>query len=128
MSASLLVPAGHQGPAFLVYDNFNVIMGWNRSEFYAIAVGHLADRIAGMGNLLQAPPGNMPRLHRDQVIALQEQLNHRGFDSGTPDGLLGPATRRSLSEFQHQQDLVADGYPDEKVLRLLDIPYHSPSQ
>src|SRR5690606_15256935 len=47
MEASLLVPAGHRGPAFLVYDNFSVIMRWNRSEFYALAVGHLADRING---------------------------------------------------------------------------------
>lgn len=123
MSASLLVPAGHQGPAFLVYDNFNVIMSWNRSEYYALTVGVLADRIAGTGKLLQAPPENMPRLHRDQVIALQEHLNLKGFDSGTPDGLLGPATRRSLSEFQQQQGLVADGIPDEQVLRLLNVTH-----
>lgn len=121
INASLLVPSGYQGPAFLVYDNFNVIMRWNRSEFYAIAVGQLADRIAGAGKLLQPPPENVPRLHRDQVIALQEQLNRKGFNTGTPDGILGPGTRRAISEFQHQQGMVADGFPGAEVLGLLGI-------
>ncbi len=121
VNASLLVPAGHQGPAFLVYDNFNVIMRWNRSEFYAIAVGQLADQIAGGGKLIQPPPENVPRLHRDQVITLQEQLNRKGFDAGTPDGILGPGTRRAISEFQDQQGMVADGFPGREVLGLLGI-------
>ena len=121
MKASLIVPSGHQGPAFLVYDNFEVIMRWNRSEFYAIAVGQLADQIAGGGKLVQAPPENVPRLHRDQVIALQQQLNNKGFNTGTPDGILGPATRRALSEFQHQQGMIADGFPGTEVLGLLGI-------
>jgi membrane-bound lytic murein transglycosylase B len=121
INASLLVPAGHQGPAFLVYDNFNVIMRWNRSEFYAIAVGQLADQIAGGGKLLQPPPEDAPRLHRDQVIALQEQLNQKGFNTGTPDGILGPGTRRAISEFQHQQGMIADGFPGKEVLSLLGI-------
>ncbi|WP_084618310.1 lytic murein transglycosylase [Cellvibrio sp. OA-2007] len=121
MNASLLVPAGHQGPAFLVYDNFNVIMRWNRSEFYAIAVGQLADQIAGGGALLQTPPIDAPRLHRQQVMQLQAQLNQKGFDAGKPDGIFGPGTRRALSEFQHSQGLVADGFADHTVLKLLGI-------
>lgn len=121
VQAALLVPAGHQGPAFLVYDNFNVIMRWNRSEFYAIAVGQLADQIAGGGKLLQSPPENAPRLHRDQVIALQTQLNTKGIDAGTPDGIFGPGTRRALSEFQQQQGMIADGFPNREVLKLLGI-------
>lgn len=121
MNASLLVPSGHQGPAFLVYDNFNVIMRWNRSEFYAIAVGQLADQIAGGAKLLQPPPVDAPRLHRDQVIALQQQLNNKGFNLGTPDGILGPATRRAIGEFQHQQGMIADGFPGTQVLGLLGI-------
>lgn len=121
MNASLLVPSGHEGPAFLVYDNFNVIMRWNRSEFYAIAVGQLADQIAGGGKLLQSPPVDAPRLHRDQVITLQQQLNNKGFNLGTPDGILGPATRRAIGEFQHQQGMIADGFPGRQVLGLLGI-------
>ncbi len=121
MNASLLVPSGHEGPAFLVYDNFNVIMRWNRSEFYAIAVGQLADQIAGGGKLLQPPPADAPRLHRDQVIVLQQQLISKGFNLGTPDGILGPATRRAIGEFQHQQGMIADGFPGAQVLGLLGI-------
>ncbi|WP_039914807.1 lytic murein transglycosylase [Cellvibrio mixtus] len=121
INASLLVPSGHQGPAFLAYDNFNVIMRWNRSEFYAIAVGQLADQIAGAGKLVQSPPEDAPRLHRDQVITLQEQLNQKGFNTGTPDGILGPGTRRAIGEFQHQQGMIADGFPGKEVLALLGI-------
>jgi len=121
MNASLLVPSGYQGPAFLVYDNFNVIMRWNRSEFYAIAVGQLADQIGGAGKLVQSPPTDAPRLHRQQVMQLQEALNQKGFDAGKPDGIFGPGTRRALSEFQHQQGMIADGFADKKVLRLLGI-------
>jgi len=119
--ASLLVPAGYQGPAFLVHQNFNVIMRWNRSEFYALAVGNLADRIAGAEKLVQPPPTDAPRLHRDQVIALQEQLNQKGFNTGTPDGILGPGTRRAIGEFQHQQGIIADGFPSKEILILLGV-------
>lgn len=119
--ASLLVPAGYQGPAFLVYQNFNVIMRWNRSEFYALAVGQLADRIAGGGKLIQPPPLDAPRLRLSQVIKLQEQLNQKGFNAGTPDGILGPGTRRAIGEFQHQQGMIADGFPSSDVLALLGV-------
>lgn len=125
IKASLLVPSGYQGPAFLVYDNFNVIMRWNRSEFYALAVGHLADRIAGKEKLVQPPPEDAPRLHRNQVITIQEQLSKRGFDVGMPDGILGPGTRRALSEFQHQQGMIADGFPSRKVIVLLGVDIDS---
>lgn len=119
--ASLLVPSGHGGPAFLVYDNFNVIMGWNRSEYYALAVGHLADRIAGAGRLRQAPPEDAPRLSRAQVIQLQETLNSKGFDSGEVDGVMGPATRRALRAYQAEQELVADGFAGAEVLQHLGL-------
>lgn len=121
INASLLVPAGHEGPAFLVYDNFNVIMRWNRSEFYAIAVGQLADQIAGGEKLVQSPPVDAPRLHRQQVMQLQALLNQKGIDAGKPDGIFGPGTRRALSEFQHQQGMIADGFPNRKTLDLLGI-------
>ncbi len=128
IKASLLVPSGYKGPAFLVYENFNVIMRWNRAEFYALAVGHLADRIAGAGPLVQAPPTDEPRLRFDQITALQEQLNQRGFDAGTPDGIFGPGTRRALSQFQHQQGMIADGFPSKKLLALLGINITEPQE
>jgi membrane-bound lytic murein transglycosylase B len=121
IEASLLVPAGHRGPAFLVYENFRVIMRWNRSELYALAVGLLAERIAGAPPLRNAPPGDAPRLHRDQVLALQTKLAELGFDTGNPDGVLGPGTRKAIRAFQQSRKLVADGYPDAELLAALGV-------
>ncbi|NVD36925.1 lytic murein transglycosylase [Marinobacter lutaoensis] len=121
IDARLIVPAGHRGPAFLVYDNFDVILGWNRSEFYALAVGYLADRVAGAGRLQRPPPEDAPALSRQQVMALQQALNDRGFDTGTPDGILGPATRSAIRHFQAAAGLVADGYPGRSVLARLAL-------
>lgn len=121
IDAALLVPAGHQGPAFLVYHNFDIIMRWNRSEFYGLAVGYMANRIAGTGQLAYPPPEDAPRLRRQQVIQLQELLNTKGFDTGTPDGIFGPTTRRALSEYQHQQGMVADGFASKEVLLSLGL-------
>ncbi len=123
VQASLLVPAGHEGPAFLVYDNFDVIMRWNRSEYYALAVGHLADRIAGAGPLQNPPPSDTPRLSRQIVLQLQERLIASGVDPGSPDGILGPATRKALREYQHQNGLVADGYPDSTTFAKLGVTF-----
>ena len=122
IDAALVVPAGHRGPAFLAYDNFRVIMGWNRSEFYAIAVGYLADRIAGAGELQNPPPEDAPALSRANIIQLQEALQQRGYEPGTPDGIMGPATRSAIRQFQAANNLVADGYPGESVLAALEIP------
>ena len=121
IEASLLVPAGHRGPAFLVYQNFDVIMGWNRSEFYAIAVGHLADRIAGAGGLQVPPPEDLPALSRQQILDLQQALASRGYDPGPIDGILGSGTRSAIREFQKANDLVADGYPGTPVLDAVGI-------
>jgi len=121
LEARLLLPAGHRGPAFLVYDNFDVIMRWNRSEFYAISVGHLADRIAGASGLHKPPPTDTPRLNREQVKALQEGLESAGHDPGPIDGILGPATRRAIRDFQRDADTVADGFPHPEVLEAFDV-------
>lgn len=118
-NASLLVPAGHKGPAFLVYDNFNVIMDWNRSEFYALTVGHLADRIAGAQVLYRSPPTDSLRLTREQVRQLQMDLSTLSIDTGEIDGIFGPDTRRALSRFQRNTQRIADGYPDLELLNAI---------
>ncbi len=123
IQAALLLPSGHLGPTFLVYDNFEVIMRWNRSEYYALAVGHLADRIAGGGPLQNPPPTDSPRLSRDTVLQLQQKLLANGVDPGEPDGILGPVTRNALRQFQLQQGLVADGFPDSSTFASLGVPY-----
>lgn len=124
MEALLVVPAGHTGPAFLVYDNFDVIMRWNRSRFYALAVGHLADRINGAGGLQRPPPADAPRLTRPEIEALQIQLNGLGFATGKPDGVLGPDTRKAVRDYQKSRGLVADGYPGVELFTALA---HEPS-
>lgn len=119
VEASLLIPSGHRGPAFLVYENFHVIMRWNRSEFFALTVGHLADRIAGAGRLQQPPPEDARPMARADVERMQARLNELGFDAGGVDGIFGPATRTALSRFQREQGLVADGHPDPVVVEKL---------
>ena len=121
IQASLLVPSGHRGPAFLVYQNFNVIMRWNQSEFYALSVGILADRIAGAAPLRTPPPEDEPRLTRDLVKKLQLTLKQKGYDSGEADGIMGPTTRDAIRAFQHRQGMVADGYPSQRVLGKLGV-------
>lgn len=121
LPATLLMPAGHRGPAFLVYSNFDVIMGWNRSEYYALAVGHLADRIGGAGPLHTPPPPDAPRLTRDQVMELQTTLNGLGFDSGVVDGILGPNTREAIRRYQGSAGIIPDGFPGPELLAALGI-------
>ena len=119
MAGSIVLPQGHQGPAFLVYDNFRAILSWNRSVNYAVAVGHLADRIVGRPRLQTGRDAPNAPLKRDEVITLQERLNRHGFDAGKPDGLPGPKTRAAIRDFQMAAGLPADGYPAPTLLKEL---------
>lgn len=121
LEAGLVVPSGHRGPAFLVYDNFDTIMRWNRSEYYALSVGLLADRIAGAGPLHNPPPTDAPRLSRAQVEAIQARLTALGFDAGEADGVFGPATRQAIRGLQQARGWIADGYPGRQLLDALGI-------
>lgn len=120
MKAALYLPSGHTGPAFLGYENFNVIMRWNRSEFYAITVGHLADRING-GEPLKVAPPEQPRLSREQIKQLQSKLNESGFDVGKPDGVLGRNSSAGIQAFQRSKNMIADGFPSPEVFSALGI-------
>ncbi|MBT9595952.1 MAG: lytic murein transglycosylase [Vitreoscilla sp.] len=121
--ASILQPAGARGPAFIVGTNFRAILRYNNSTSYALAVGLLAQQLAG-GPGVQAPwPRELQALSRAQTTALQVALNERGFASGAPDGLMGPATRDGLRRYQRSIGLPADGYPTLELLqRLLAQP------
>ncbi|WP_295952607.1 lytic murein transglycosylase [Rhodoferax sp.] len=117
--ADLLLPAGARGPAFLVGPNFRAILRYNNSTSYALAVSLLAQRL-GNGPGVQAPwPRDLRALTRSQLQALQTALNQRGFASGTPDGMMGPATREGIRRFQRSVGLPADGYPDLELLGRL---------
>lgn len=119
MEASVVLPAGVRGPAFLVYENFHVTMKWNRSILYAAAVGHLADRLAGLPPLdAKAPPGARP-LSRVEVEEIQALLNALGHDVGEPDGMAGPVTRAALRAFQKSVGIPADGHADPLALERL---------
>ena len=116
ISGAIVAPGGHKGPAFLVYGNFNKILNWNRSLLYAIAVGHLADRIAGRGVLRTERPATEEPLSRAQVEELQGLLAQLGFDAGEPDGVIGSRTRAALREYQRAAKVPPDGYPTPDLL------------
>jgi hypothetical protein len=116
---TILLPAGASGPAFLVGSNFRAILRYNNSTSYALAVGLLAQRLAG-GSGVQAPwPRDLAALTRSQLLTLQTTLNQRGFASGAPDGVMGPATREGLRRYQRSIGLPADGYPSVELLQRL---------
>ena len=117
INASLVLPAGAKGPAFLLYDNYRIILRYNRSAFYAIAVGHLADRLAGAGGL-NTPGREGDPLRRDDVAALQEGLVALGFYK-TVDGVMGSATRQAIRSFQKANGLTPDGYADRNVIAAI---------
>lgn len=121
IEGSIILPAGADGPAFLGYNNFNAIMEWNRSTFYAISVGHLADRFTGAGPILHMPENEERALARTEVTELQTLLNALGFDSGEPDGAVGSRTREAVRNFQLRNDLPADGHVTFDLLTSLRV-------
>ena len=119
IEASVVLPAGYQGPAFLVYNNYRTIMIWNRSILYALAVGHLADQFVGLGPIKAKMPENDRPLSRLDVSEIQRILSVNGFDAGGADGVVGSKTRSAIKEFQKRAGLPADGYPSMGVFERL---------
>ena len=117
--AYLLVPAGAQGPGFLMLQNFRVIMKYNPAEAYALAIGHLADRLRGGEPLVQAWPRQERVLTRAERYELQQHLSARGYDVGEPDGRLGGKTRNALRQFQWSVGHVPDGFASAAILERL---------
>lgn len=119
LQASVILPAGAAGPVFLAYNNFRTTMVWNRSTFYAISVGHLADRFTGEPPLQHMPAAEEPALARSDVRELQELLNRLGHDVGEPDGILGSMTREGVRQFQLANELAADGHASQALLETV---------
>jgi lytic murein transglycosylase len=117
--AFLLVPAGIQGPGFLMLHNFRVIMRYNPAEAYALAIGHLADRLRGGGPFVQDWPRYERVLSRAERLQLQQELERRGFDVGEPDGRLGARTRDAIRDFQARIGRVPDGFASAGLLEQL---------
>lgn len=122
MRGSIILPGGADGgPALLVYDNFHAIMSWNRSILYAVAVGHLADRLAGQGPFVATRRHGETALSRQDVMEIQHILSRLGYDTGGVDGLVGEKTRESIRSFQQQASLRADGHPSQELLERLRV-------
>ncbi|MEM7443439.1 MAG: lytic murein transglycosylase [Pseudomonadota bacterium] len=119
IAASVVLPAGHQGPAFLVYDNFDAILAYNRAEFYALTIGHLADRLAGRPGLSRTAPANDRALRYDEIREIQQRLNSLGFDAGPVDGIPGGQTARAVRAFQGRIGVPADGFISPSLLDAL---------
>jgi len=119
MQGAILLPQGHAGPAFLVYDNFDAILTWNRSVNYALAVGLLADQLVGLPPLRHGLEADNRSIPREDALALQTHLSQLGFYSGPLDGVLGSGTKTAIRAYQHQAGLAADGYPSLTLLEHL---------
>lgn len=120
IDAELFLPAGHQGPAFLLYPNFNVIMTWNLSKSYALSVGVLANKLIGAKGIQAFKNSEKSTVYSvSQMKYLQENLNLIGFDTGEPDGIWGPKSRSAIRGFQLKYQLIADGFPNKEVFEAI---------
>lgn len=120
--ASVLLPAGIRGPAFLVGPNFRAVLRYNNATSYALAVCLLAQRIDAGPAVQAAWPREQRALTRTEVQALQGALNRKGFATGQPDGLVGPTTRSALRGWQRSVGLPADGFATSDLLARLLAP------
>ncbi|MDX2259503.1 MAG: lytic murein transglycosylase [Hyphomicrobiaceae bacterium] len=116
--ASLLLPMGRKGPAFLAYRNFDMYTEWNQSLNYAATAGYLATRIGGAGPM-QGRERDIPGLDAEQAKALQRILTNRGYDVGKIDGVIGAKSRAAIKEMQIKFGLPADSYPTPELLEKL---------
>jgi lytic murein transglycosylase len=117
--AFLLVPGGAAGPGFLMLQNFRTILRYNPADAYALAIGHLADRMRGGAPFVQPWPRDERMLSLNEKMELQQLLASRGFYQGDPDGQLGGQTRDALRKFQVSAGLPADGFASSGMLERL---------
>lgn len=118
MPASLLLPMGRLGPAFLVYENFGIFPQWNNSLTYSTTASYLATRIAGAGPMSRGKEG-LESLSFEDIRELQRLLVKRGYDVGRVDGIPGAATRAAVKDMQMKLGLPADSYPTQQLLDRL---------
>jgi membrane-bound lytic murein transglycosylase B len=118
--ATLILPSGGGGPAFLAFPNHFVIRSYNNALAYALTVGLLADRIGGAGPLVTAWPKETPLSIEDRMAA-QTALAKLGYNPGAPDGMIGAGTRQALRAWQKDHGLPADGYLSPELVARLRI-------
>ncbi|MEO1238472.1 MAG: lytic murein transglycosylase [Pseudomonadota bacterium] len=117
--ASILLPAGARGAAFMIFDNFHVIERYNTADAYVIGVGHLSDRIAGAPRLQASWPRGDRNLRFSEKQEMQRLLTRQGYNTQGVDGIIGPNTIQAIRGFQRSQGMVPDGYASFEVLRRL---------
>ncbi len=111
----MLVPAGRNGPEFIVTPNFYVIKEYNNSDLYALFIGNLADRISGGGGSFKGPWGDVGKMLRSDVAAMQRALEAKGYDVGGSDGLPGYKTRRALGDWQAKNGMEPTCFPEASL-------------
>jgi hypothetical protein len=117
--AAILLPAGKDGPAFLVTRNFDALYSYNAAESYGLAIAVLSDRLRGGPGVQAAWPTDDPPLSRAQRRELQQLLAARGYDVGEPDGKVGQKTRDAIKAVESQIGMRQTGRPGGKVLQAL---------
>lgn len=117
--ASILLPAGHLGPAILVLENFDVLRRYNAADSYVLAVGLLSNHLAGKPGLERGWPRHLKPLDRAAMAELQMRLTAAGYDTFGADGLAGPNTSAAIRAFQESRGLIADGYASAELLAAL---------
>lgn len=117
LQASLVLPQGRNGPAFLLFENFDIYLEWNQSLVYTLTASYLATRLAGAPRYDAGNPE--PGLSDAQMESLQRTLQSRGYDVGGVDGILGAKTRDAVRTEQSRLGLPADGWPTPKLLNAL---------
>ena len=118
-SGIMLVPAGRDGPEFIVTPNFYTIKEYNNSDLYGLYIGNLADRIASGSGAFQEKWGDVGKMLRSDVANMQKVLEHKGYDVGGTDGLPGYKTRRSIGQWQEKSGMKPTCYPDSSMLGVL---------
>jgi membrane-bound lytic murein transglycosylase B len=114
--AAVFLPAGYRGPAFLVRNNFDVILKYNASSSYALAIGLLSDRMKGLPGIQASWPVDELPLDHSSSVALQDALTALGFDTGGSDGVLGRQSHAAIRAYQKARGLPADGFPTPELL------------
>jgi lytic murein transglycosylase len=117
--AGLLLPAGPKGPGFLVFRNFDAIYAYNQAESYALAISHLADRLAGYPALRTAWPTDDAGLSRAERVELQKLLASQGYYDGEVNGKIGPVTRSAISSAEKRFRMKPTGRPGQRIYRAL---------
>ena len=117
--AAILLPAGTQGAAFMIFDNFRVIERYNNADAYVIGVGHLSDRIKGGPEIQASWPRGYAPLSFDERKEMQRRLKSRGFALEKIDGIIGPNTTNAIRAYQQSIGMAPDGFPSQDVLKRL---------